>query len=100
MLRVSALVGLLAGCLMAYTLLLNPGLRHLCVAMAALGVYRGVYNPPLESIFADSVRAGRRWVDRLPRLAVVLQSTPLQCTLPGQAHLPPSGCQLCTLFPS
>ncbi|GAB4822716.1 hypothetical protein N2152v2_009762 [Parachlorella kessleri] len=59
MLRVSALVGLLAGCLMAYTLLLNPGLRHLCVAMAALGVYRGVYNPPLESIFADSVRAGR-----------------------------------------
>jgi hypothetical protein len=62
MLRTSALLGLVAGSFLAYTLLLQPTLRNLCIAMVALGTYRGFYNPPLESIFADSVRAGRRRV--------------------------------------
>ncbi|GAB4814040.1 hypothetical protein N2152v2_001086 [Parachlorella kessleri] len=75
MLRFSALVGLLAGCLMAYTLLLSPpGLWHLCVAMAALGVYPGVYDPPLESIFADSVRAGRSSLYTTKHIITILAS--------------------------
>lgn len=62
MLRVSALVGLLSGLFLAYTLLWAPTLLNFYVTMALQGAYRGINNPPLESIFADSVARGRRWV--------------------------------------
>ena len=59
MLRAAAAVGLAAGLFLAWAMLAAPTLANICVAMALLGTYRGLYNPPLESIFADSVRAGR-----------------------------------------
>lgn len=57
-LRGAAAIGLAAGAAMAYALLATPALWHVVAAMAALGTYRGFNNPPMEALFADSVRAG------------------------------------------
>ena len=60
MLRVAAGVGATAGAALAAVLVLRLPVWAVFVAMAGLGAYRGLYNPPLESIFADSIVTGQR----------------------------------------
>ena len=62
-LRVAALLGLVAGFVQAAAMLSSTiHLGYLAVAATLLGCYRGMYSVALESIFADSVEAGRRSV--------------------------------------
>ena len=62
-LRVAALLGLVAGLVQAAAMVSSTiHLRYLAVAATLLGCYRGMYSVALESIFADSVEAGRRSV--------------------------------------
>ena len=60
MLRVAAAVGATAGATLAAVLVLRLPVWTVIAAMAGLGAYRGLYNPPLESIFADSIVTGQR----------------------------------------
>lgn len=66
MLRVAAFLGLLAGLVLALVMV-SPTIHlgYLGVAAVLLGCYRGMYSVALESIFADSVEAGRRYVIRM-----------------------------------
>ena len=52
--------GTLGGICLAVALLLQLPIAAYFLAMAAIGLYRGCYSPPLETIFADSVRTGNR----------------------------------------
>ena len=60
MLRNAAAVGAAAGAALAAVLILRLPVWTVFTAMAGLGAYRGLYNPPLESIFADSIVTGQR----------------------------------------
>jgi hypothetical protein len=63
MLRFAAAVGAAAGAALAAVLVLRLPVWAVFTAMAGLGAYRGLYNPPLESIFADSIVTGQRCND-------------------------------------
>ena len=60
MLRFAAAIGAAAGAALAAVLVLRLPVWAVFTAMAGLGAYRGLYNPPLESIFADSIVTGER----------------------------------------
>ncbi len=61
MLQVAALVGCAAAGTLAVTLIWQLPAAALFVSMGLLGAYRGSNNPPLESLWADSVPRGARW---------------------------------------
>ena len=58
-LRIGAAVGLLSAAALAYAVAWAHSAGAVAVAMAVLGTYRGIYNPSLEALFADSVADGR-----------------------------------------
>ena len=60
MLQVAALVGCAAAGTLAVTLIWHLPTAALFVSMGLLGAYRGSNNPPLESLWADSVPRGAR----------------------------------------
>ena len=60
MLRVAAAIGAIGGATLAAVLVFRLPIWAVFAAMAGLGAYRGIYNPPLESIFADSIVTGQR----------------------------------------
>eukprot|EP00873_Tetraselmis_striata_P013262 jgi/Tetstr1/433526/TSEL_002399.t1 len=45
---------------MAWALYVNSSIYWLASGMALLGLYKGVFNPPMEAIFADSLESGPR----------------------------------------
>lgn len=59
-LKVAAILGALAGCSLAVTLVKALPLKALFAAMALLGCYTGFNNAPLEALFADCIPRGRR----------------------------------------
>ena len=63
-LRIGAIVGFCGfmALIMAMSVSWNSPIAAVVVAMALLGSYRGIYNPALEALFADSVETGRTWV--------------------------------------
>lgn len=61
-LRVSAGVGAAAAALMAAALLWRLPMWALYCGAALLGAYAGANSPPLESLFAESLRRGSRRV--------------------------------------
>ena len=60
MLKISAVVGTLAGLSLLLTLVLKLPVAAFFCALGLLGFYRGASSPPLESIYADSVPTGSR----------------------------------------
>ena len=60
MLRMAAAIGLVAGLTLAYCLFSSAPVWAFMVAMGLVGAYKGFNNPPIESIFADSVQRGKR----------------------------------------
>ena len=60
MLKCSAAVGLLAALCLLVTVVADLPVSAYYVALGACGAYKGISNPPLESIFADSVPTGSR----------------------------------------
>ena len=60
MLRMAAAIGLVAGLTLAYCLFFSAPVWAFMVAMGLVGAYKGFNNPPIESIFADSVQRGKR----------------------------------------
>jgi MFS family permease len=60
-LRIASAMGFMAMLCFGASLLFNLPLWTLFVSLALLGSYRGLNNPPVESIFADSVPTGHRW---------------------------------------
>uniref|UniRef100_A0A1D1ZV67 Major facilitator superfamily (MFS) profile domain-containing protein n=1 Tax=Auxenochlorella protothecoides TaxID=3075 RepID=A0A1D1ZV67_AUXPR len=58
-LRSGAVLGLLAAGTLATTMSLAPTIVNLAACAGLLGIYRGIHSVAMESIFADSVEAGR-----------------------------------------
>ena len=56
----AAAIGLVAGLTLAYCLFFSAPVWAFMVAMGLVGAYKGFNNPPIESIFADSVQRGKR----------------------------------------
>eukprot|EP00475_Leptophrys_vorax_P031138 TRINITY_DN4709_c0_g1_i3.p1 TRINITY_DN4709_c0_g1~~TRINITY_DN4709_c0_g1_i3.p1 ORF type:complete len:505 (-),score=105.07 TRINITY_DN4709_c0_g1_i3:1442-2740(-) len=76
-LRTSAIAGVLAAlvCCAALRLLQRPSFVLMCVGLALVGVYKGMWNPPLQAIFADSVPAGQRSKFFTMKFVVLIVST-------------------------
>ena len=65
MLRVSAVLGALAGASLLAAVYLQLPMPYFYLALSLMGLYRGFSNPPLESIYADSVPTGTRSAQEL-----------------------------------
>ena len=61
MLRIGSLIGLVAGLTLAAAVYTET-IYLLVVSMAFVGIYKGINNVGIESIFADSVQTGKRCV--------------------------------------
>ena len=61
MLRVSAVFGAAAGASLLAAVYLQLPMPYFYLALSFMGLYRGFSNPPLESIYADSVPTGTRY---------------------------------------
>uniref|UniRef100_A0A061QN90 Mfs general substrate transporter n=2 Tax=Tetraselmis sp. GSL018 TaxID=582737 RepID=A0A061QN90_9CHLO len=59
-LKIAAVFGTAAGAIMAWALFTSKTVVWLGTGMVLLGAYKGLFNPPLEAIFADSVETGAR----------------------------------------
>lgn len=61
-LRVAAGIGLVAGLTLAFCLFFTAPVWCFMIAMGLVGAYKGFNNPAIESIFADSVQRGKRYI--------------------------------------
>ena len=76
MLRIGSLIGVVAGLALAAAVYTETTYL-LIAAMGLVGIYKGINNVGIESIFADSVQTGKRCVRHL----VGIHPCPAPCCL-------------------
>lgn len=59
-LRVASAFGVLATVLTLVVLYLSEAKTQICLVLGLWGLYKGTWNPPLQSLYADSVPTGSR----------------------------------------
>ena len=58
--QLAAGLGCVAGFSLLLAVLFETQVGYVFAAMALMGAYKGINNPAIESIYADSVPTGRR----------------------------------------